>query len=119
VPTSIGLLRLYLADPVTDRRGQEITPFFDDPTLNDLLDRVGGDEYAAASEGWRIKAADVAGWVNVDVDNSSFSLSDAHKHAMDMVEMYESLSASSGEFVSVSMKTDYNTSELEGDDMVG
>jgi hypothetical protein len=119
VPTSIGLLRLYLADPTQTRDGTELKPFFDDPTLDDLLSRVGGDEYAAAAEGWRIKAANTAEWVNVDVDNSSFSLSDAHKHAMDMVEMYESLSASSGEFVSVSMKTDYDTEEAEGDDMVG
>jgi hypothetical protein len=120
-------LRLYLADPTVDSEGNPITPFFSDEFLQEMLDKFGDDIYGAAAEGWVMKAAAAAELVNASTDNSTFSLSDVHKHCMAMVEYYGALSTSGGGgafgagiLVNVGMTTDYKSSQdEEGDDIVG
>ena len=125
-PTSeIDLLRVYLADPVLDAEGNPITPFFSDEFLADLLEKFGDDIYGAAAEGWVMKAAAAAELVNASTDNSTFSLSDIHKHCMAMVDYYSGLSTSGsafgvGQLINVGMASQYKSSqEDEGDDIVG
>lgn len=64
-------------------------PMFDDPTLQDILDAAGGNPERAAAEAWQMKAAKAASLVDVTEGNASRAMSDLHKHALDMVKLYQ------------------------------
>jgi len=115
-----SLLRLYLADPTTDADGNEIQPFLSTPELEQLLAGADDDIYGAAAEGWRIKAARAVELVNSTTDNSTFSLSDIHKHCMLMVDHFSDLSPGGGVGAQlVNVKLDSGSAgDDEGDDIV-
>jgi hypothetical protein len=114
------LLRLYVADPDRDADGNAVRPFFSNAEIDELLTRFGDDVYGASAEGWRIKAGRAVELVNSTTDNSTFSLSDVHKHCMAMVDHYSGISTGGGpgaEFANVLLSTQ-PTDEGEGDDLV-
>lgn len=94
---SLSLLRLYLND--------ETAPYvFDDPTLQDILDRAEGEVGAAAGEGWRIKAGKVAEWYDVELDGSALSRGQVAKHCLDMASFYEATSGSGGKLTNTRLQ---------------
>lgn len=85
----IDLLRIYLADPAgNDAR-------FTNEDLQALID-TNPDLYAAASDGWRARAGELA-TTNFDatVDGATMQLSDLYEHCIDMAEHYEALGGGS------------------------
>lgn len=104
----LELLRLYLDDS-TDSEGN--TFFRDDHLAKLIADNV--DLYAAAAMGWRIKAARVVEWFNVDLGDAQMSMGQAFRHAIDMAREFQNQSA--GEIFSVKLDTEFlrDTSESE------
>lgn len=95
------LLRYYLDDLP---QPETADVFFRD----DHLDRFIADStdlYGAAAMGWRIKAARVAEWFNVDLDGAEMSMGQAFRHALDMARAYSN--ESSGEIRSVKMDSEF------------
>lgn len=99
----IELLRLYIGDTADP-------PFLSDPQLESLINRT-VDLSAAAAEGWRIKAARVAEWYDVNIDGRGLSRSQVLRHCNNMVRLYAD--ASGGEIVSVKMSTEEDEDESE------
>jgi hypothetical protein len=114
------LLRLYVADPNKDLNGNEIEPFFSNVEIDNLLERFEDDMYGAAAEAWRIKAGRAVELVNSTTDNSTFSLSDIHKHCMNMVEHYSDISGSVGGATLSNIRLDSQPDFMddEGDEIV-
>lgn len=119
MPSDFALLRLYLADPITDAEGNEIVPFLSQDVLATLMDEAGDDIHAAASAGWQIKAARASELVDTMIDGDQFSLSDLRRHAMLMVDLHGSLSGTGGSMVNIEMTTASAPSTTEGDDLAG
>lgn len=84
------LLRQRLGESYPEDGGEEDT-FFLDVEITGLLARNNGGISAAAAEGWRIKAADFAGLMDVADGGSSRKLSQLFRHARQMSEYYESV----------------------------
>ena len=68
--------------------GTEADTLFTDATVDDFLLLGGGDLERAAYEGWRAKAARLADLVDITEGNASRAMSDAHKHALDMIRQF-------------------------------
>lgn len=87
--SDLDLLRRYINDPVpTD--GSD--PEYPNETLQDALDRSGGDPEKAAAEVWRWKAAEAAALVDVSEGNAARAMSDLQGHALNMVKHFEGAS---------------------------
>lgn len=100
----IATLRLWLSDPEDARQ------FFDDPTLQAMIDRA-ADLYAAAAEGWRIKAGHVAEWYDVNIDGRGLSREQVFRHCIRMADYY--MNSGTGEIRSIAMSTASDTDESE------
>lgn len=81
----IALLRLYLADPAG---ANEV---FTNAKLALLLDQNEDDVYAAAADGWRVKAANVSEWYMVNVDGAFLNREQVWEHCIKMAEHYEKI----------------------------
>jgi hypothetical protein len=95
----IELLRLFIADPAGNSQ------FFTADQLQELLDDNEADVYAAASDAWRIKAANVSDWYTTQLDGSLLSRDQVFDHCMKMVEHFSVLGGGGGTIDSVLMTT--------------
>lgn len=68
--------------------GNEGDTLFTEEKLADLIVAADGDLEAAASAGWRLKAAHYADLVDVSEGNSTRAMSDLHKNALAMAKYY-------------------------------
>jgi len=105
-PGDIELLRLFLADPAGN------TESFHDDILTTLWDDNSEDVYAAAADGWRIKAGKVAELYAAQIDGSYLSREQIWEHCIRMADHYEKLGG--GGMVSVRMDSNaggYPTAE--------
>lgn len=103
------LLRLYLDDLPHPETGDV---FFRDDQLDRLVTDT-TDLYGAAAMGWRIKAARVVEWFNVDLDGAELSMGQAFRHAMDMAKAFGN--ESSGEIRSVKMDSEFIITSVESE----
>lgn len=88
-------LRQLLGESIPAGGVDEDTLFSDD-MIDDILTRY-PDIYEAAAEGWRIKAAKLADLVNTNESGTSRSMSDLHKHALEMAKYFGGQSVTVGE----------------------
>jgi hypothetical protein len=79
-------LRQYLGEPIP-LGGDESDTLFTDAQLEQLILDTGDWEHAL-NQGWAQKAASYAGLVDTAEGTSKRSLSDLHRHALDMVNLY-------------------------------
>lgn len=86
--TDIDRLRSLLGEEVPDG-GTDSDTLFSDEKIDDLLLLAGQDVERAAYEGWRIKAAKLSDLVDITEGNASRAMSDAHKHALDMIRHFQ------------------------------
>lgn len=103
------LLRLYLDDLPNPETGDV---FFRDDHLDRLIADT-SDIFGAAAAGWRIKAARVVEWVNVDLDGAEMSLGQAFRHAIDMSRTFSN--ESTGEIRSVKMDSEFTTTDVDSE----
>jgi hypothetical protein len=68
--------------------GSESDTLFTDAEIDDFLLLGGNNLERATYEGWRAKAARLSDLVNITEGNASRAMSDAHKHALDMVKQF-------------------------------
>jgi len=99
---SIELLRLYVADPAGEQE------FLHDDQLQTLLDNHDDDVYAAATDAWRMKAADVSAWYRVILDGVFLSREQVFDHCIKMAEHFERLGG--GNIVSIEMDSGFQVS---------
>ena len=90
--TDVDRLRDLLGEPIPDG-GTESDTLFTDERLNDFLQIAGGDLERAAFEGWRAKAAQLAGLVDVTDGNASRKMGELLTNAETMVRYYQRSSA--------------------------
>lgn len=83
-------LRDRLGEPIPSD-GSAADTLFSDEAIEDLLTRHGSVD-AAVGEGWEIKAAKLAGMVDVTEGDSRRNLSALHRQAVTMVRRYDSSS---------------------------
>jgi hypothetical protein len=95
----IALLRLYLSDPAGAKE------VFTDEKLQTLLDNADGDVNSATGAGWRIKAASVADWYQMNVDGAFLSRDQVWFHCIRLAEYYEKISG--GSLVNVKMDSGF------------
>ena len=69
--------------------GDESDTLFTDLVIDDFLLIANGDTERAAYEGWKVKAAKLSDLVDITEGNASRAMSDAHKHALDMVRQFQ------------------------------
>lgn len=86
------ILRQLLGEVVQPGEA-ESDSMFTDAEIEDFLLRARRDLERAAYFGWLAKAANYSNLINVGEGNATRSMSDLHKHAMDMVKYYESSNA--------------------------
>lgn len=79
-------LRRLLGEPLTEGIDDTDT-LFSNEEIDFLLAEHGSVE-AALGEGWRMKAASLAGLVDTTEGTSKRAMSDLHKHAVEMVKHY-------------------------------
>lgn len=103
------LLRLYLDDLPDSDTGNV---FFRDDHLDRLI-AESNDLYGAAAAGWRIKAARVVEWFNVDIDGAEMSLGQAFRHAMDMAKVFRD--ESTGELTFPKLDSEFQIASEESE----
>jgi hypothetical protein len=103
----IELLRLYLADPAG---ANEV---FTDAKLQTLLDNKEADVGAAAAEGWRIKAASVADWYQMNIDGAFLSRDQVWEHCMKMAAHFDGRSG--GNLANIGMDSGFTLTEAESE----
>lgn len=81
--STLALLRLYIADPPNQ---DEV---LHDQDLEGLLADNNDDVSAAAADGWRIKAARVAEWYQVNIDGRFLSRDQVFNHCIAMAKHFE------------------------------
>jgi len=69
--------------------GDEDDTNFTDEQIDDILERF-PDLYEGVAEGWRILAGQFAKLVNTNESGTSRSMSDLHRHALEMNKFYSS-----------------------------
>lgn len=84
-------LRLMLGDPTNATR-PESEAFFSNAVIESLLEEFGTNLYAAAAEGWGMRAAYFVEAVDVMENGSDRKLSQLHKHATERQKYYEAKS---------------------------
>lgn len=85
--TDVDRLRQLLGEEIPSG-GTEADTLFTNEQIQDFLTSSDDDLTAAAALGWRAKAAEVAGLVDISEGNASRSLGQVHKHALAMAEFY-------------------------------
>lgn len=96
-------LRLYLGESIPEG-GTAADTFFTDAQVTDLL--AGSESvFAAAAEGWRIKAAEYSHLVDVSEGGSSRNLSALYKQALAELEHYGSLTTGAPDARKVRIKS--------------
>lgn len=80
-------VRRLLAE-VIPTGGTDADTLFTNVAIDDLLTENGGDVELAAAQGWREKSAMLAELVDTAEGTSKRAMSDLHKNALAMVEMY-------------------------------
>jgi hypothetical protein len=83
----IAMLRLKIADPAG------ASAFLTDAQLEAVISDAGGDLDGAASECWRIKAANVADWYQASLDGAFLSREQVFDHCMRMAETFQDRSS--------------------------
>lgn len=84
--TNLDRLRLLVDDEMPIDASD---PMFTDAVLLDALSGAGDDPERAAADVWVMKAAKFASLVDVTEGNASRAMSDMHKHALDMVKVFQ------------------------------
>lgn len=86
--TPAQLLRGLLGEAIPSG-GTEADTMFTNLEIDDFLEIGDQRVEAAAYYGWREKAANYAALVNVNEGNSAREMSDLHRQAMRMINIYE------------------------------
>lgn len=87
--TNAEIVRQKLAETIPNG-GTAADTMFSDAEITDLLSRNGDDVDKAVYEGWGIKAANFAGFVDSAEGTSKRSMSDLHQHALRMANSFNS-----------------------------
>lgn len=88
-------LRALLGETIPEG-GSESDTFFTDLDIESMLINAEFDTNRAAVQGWRMKAASYADFVNVTEGNASRAMSDLHGHALAMVKHFQSSNTVTG-----------------------
>lgn len=68
--------------------GSASETMFSDEEIEDFLEEGGGEVEAASYYGWVEKAGNYAALVSVNEGNASREMTELHRHAMRMVDLY-------------------------------
>jgi hypothetical protein len=101
-----ALLRLYLADPAGNDE------YFHDDILDSMFSDNDEDLNAAASSGWRMKAANVAAWYAVNLDGAFLSRQQVWEHCIAMSSHFSSMSGAA--LVNVEMDSMFEDEDRQG-----
>jgi len=105
----LELLRLYLDDLPEPETGDV---FFRDDQLERFISES-ADIYGAAAIGWRVKAARVVEWFNVDIDGAEMSMGQAFRHAMDMAKVFRD--ESTGELTFPKLDSEFQIASVDSE----